>query len=152
MTLLPGAHGNHRESITSVGPNRVDVQVTLDACSGKHMGIIDFCVKFKQIQLTTQDILTQKEVNLKWGDADVLPLVDSTGATLMQIEFNAYDGTRTVFGPVTDLTSSRYIKVMNQGSNLQIKAEIPTRFYFTKSLNRWEGTRPWEPSLFHYPS
>lgn len=124
LIVHPGAHGNHHEFIDGVSEMGVNARIEMDACSGKHMGIIDFHVEFDEIKPTTVEKIQQLPINLKWGESQVLPIKDANHGRLIKVVFASFDGLTNEFGTNTDL-SNRYIKIYNQGDSLKLQAQPP---------------------------
>lgn len=122
LVLTSQAHGNHAQRISSATPSAITVTVSLDSCSGKHNGIIDWHVEANEIMHTTVEDYHQDLVSLNWGEEKEVPL-ESDGRYL-QMSFAAFDGSYSEFGSGEDL-SNRYIKVYNEGSKLKIVATSP---------------------------
>lgn len=120
LKVHKGAHGNHYEKISSVQDNEIMTEVGLDACSGKHMGIVSFHVEAQEIQPTTVEVIHQEPINLNWGDSDVIQLNNSNGR-LIKIICALFDGSKIEFGTGTDL-NNRYIQVRNEGASVKIQA------------------------------
>ncbi len=123
LSVAPGAHGRHYEKITNVTPDKIDVEIGMDRCSGKHMGIISFHVEAQQIKPTYNQVVRQEPVELKWGMQKVVPLQND--GNLVKLLYKAFDSADIYeFGPDTNL-DNRYVKVIKKGDNLEITAIPP---------------------------
>jgi hypothetical protein len=116
-------HGYQDKKFTYQGPERIGLDVLLDACSGKHMGIVEFYVSAKEVKGTEIDSTTSKSIEIKWGESKLVPLRTDDGE-LFSITYTRFDGRNREISQIGD-TSDKYVKFRNEGQALKVDAIDP---------------------------
>ena len=121
--IVTHVHGDHRQEILSVTPDRIVVKTSLYCKSGSEIGIVKIKVEFDEVQDQKVQNKRTETFSINWKDSKLLE--PKEGETINKVAFDAYTGTHEEFGGPDQ--SRPVIKISADGSGKwKVWAEIPS--------------------------
>lgn len=108
-------HGDHKQEIISVAPNKITVKIGLYCKDGHDIGKVRIRVDFQQWQYRDYKKSREERYEMNWKD-DVL-LKPADHEEISDVEFKAYDGSIQRFA-APDISDRSVLKIASEGSGI----------------------------------